>query len=178
MSSGTLEPFRREMADSRDVVQPTETEFEKPRGINRVEIRRGFLTIHISGFDGDASEVALERLKILEHMRVADISIDFLKLTGNGLSFVAPEALQNQIADILERSQVRFSLLSGRCIVLAHAANMRDEEGLIARVVSEVIGTGVEIDHLGDMHDRVLLVMDSQDGERVADVIRERLIGQ
>ena len=53
---------------------------------------------------------------------------------------------------------------------------MRDEEGLIARVVSEVIGTGVRVDHLGDMHDRVLMVMDDRDADKVKVRLEETLI--
>lgn len=168
------EPFRRELTESTEIRGTAETEFEKPRGINKVEIRKGFLTVHVTNLD--EASVASERLKVLSKLSDAKISIDFLKLTNRGLSFVAPESLQSQLESVLNGAGIEHSLRTGRCIVLAHAANMRDEEGLIARVISEVIGTGVEVDHLGDMHDRVLLVMDSNDGEKVAERIQVRLI--
>lgn len=152
----------------------TETEFEKPRGINRVEIRRGYCTVHVKSLEG---EINAARVTVLKTIADAQISIDFLKLTQGGLSFVAPESLQSEVAKVLGAAGTQFETKSGRCIVLTYAANMRDEEGLIARVVSEVIGTGVEIDHLGDMHDRVLMVMDADDGERVARHIEGRLVG-
>lgn len=181
MNTGTTEPFRREMTEAGEVRSVTETEFEKPRGINKVEIRNGFVTVHITDLvdsPDQAVDVAEARLRVLGIIGKAGISIDFLKLTENGLSFVAPESLKGQLESVLEETKARFGLRSGRCIVLAHAANMRDEEGLIARVVSEVIGTGVEIDHLGDMHDRVLLVMDASDGKKVAQRIEDRLISR
>ena len=155
----------------------SETEFEKPRGINKVEIRKGFLTVHVQGLGGtDQVQTAKNRLRALQCMADARVSIDFLKLTQEGVSFVVPEQLEQDVARALADAAIACTLNKGRCIVLAHAANMRDEEGLIARVVSEVIGTGVEIDHLGDMHDRVLLVMDANDGERVAKRIQEALV--
>lgn len=154
-----------------------ETEFEKPRGINKVEIRRGYLAVHVTGlFQDMPSQVAKARLRVLRCMADAKVSIDFLKLTQGGLSFVVPEAVEGDVIRALGAEGITYSVKPGRCIVLAHAANMRDEEGLIARVVSEVIGTGVEIDHLGDMHDRVLLVMDSDDGQRVAKWIEDRMV--
>lgn len=176
MSVGATEPFRRELTDALETKAVSETEFEKPRGINKVEIRNGFVTVHITDLTPEPSKVATARLAALTKIKDAGISIDFLKLTENGLSFVAPESLKDQLESVLDSAGVTAKLRSGRCIVLAHAANMRDEEGLIARVVSEVIGTGVEIDHLGDMHDRVLLVMDAGDGKKVAQRIEERLI--
>ena len=177
MNVSTSEPFRRELTSPDETRIVAETEFEKPRGINKVEIRRGFLTVHVTGLDQDsASKVASSRLKVLKCMADAKVSIDFLKLTQGGLSFVVPEAMESDVTTTLDAAAIQYSVNRDRCIVLAHAANMRDEEGLIARVVSEVIGTGVEIDHLGDMHDRVLLVMDSSDGERVAKRIEERLV--
>lgn len=179
MSAGLSEPFRRELADPAETGKVAETEFEKPRGINKVEIRNGFVTVHVSGLVTNPAlpmAVAEARLRVLKTIGQAGISIDFLKLTENGLSFVAPESLRDVLTQTLDSSTCDYGMKSGRCIVLAHAANMRDEEGLIARVVSEVIGTGVEIDHLGDMHDRVLLVMDENDGRKVASKIEERLI--
>ncbi|MBS1722231.1 MAG: hypothetical protein JSS66_04405 [Armatimonadetes bacterium] len=172
--SATSEPFQRSLSVPEEAIAVTETEFEKPRGINRVEIRRGYCTAHVTGLQGEISEA---RVGVLKTIAEAGISIDFLKLTQGGLSFVAPEGMQEQVAQVLESAKVPFDIKGGRCIVLTFAANMRDEEGLIARVVSEVIGTGVEIDHLGDMHDRVLMVMDAGDGERVARHIEQRLVG-
>lgn len=172
MNVGTTEPFRREMALPDETRVVAETEFEKPRGINKVEIRKGYVTVHVSGLNN--GNLTASRLAVLQSMAKANVSIDFLKFTQNGLAFVVPEQLAETAAQAL--AGVEHHLNRDRCIVLAHAANMRDEEGLIARVVSETISTGVVIDHLGDMHDRVLMVMDANDGERVARHIEDRLV--
>lgn len=165
------EPFRRELTGPEEARPVAETQFEKPRGIHSVEIRRGYCTVHVTGL-----EQAADRVSVLEAISKAGISLDFLKLTPGGLSFLTLSGEQDKVKAALDSKGANYAVNEGRCIVLAHAANMRDEEGLIARVVSEVIGTGVAIDHLGDMHDRVLMVMDSGDGERVAARIKERLV--
>lgn len=176
MNASTTEPFRRDLAANDETRMRAETEFEKPRGINRIEIRKGFVTVHVSQLSSDT--LAQERLIVLSAMADANISIDFLKLTHGGLSFVTPESLRERTMKALDQKDIQYDIKEDRCIVLTYAANMRDEEGLIAKVVSEVIGTGVEIDHLGDMHDRVLLVMDAKEADRVAKRIEERLIEQ
>ncbi len=167
-------PFRKEFSDPQTFAAMPETEFEKPRGIYKVEIRRGFLTVHVSSLDpGDPTQAILSVLKLL---RESKMSIDFLKLTKLGLSFVTPESLKSQVSQVLQQAGVEHEIKDGCSIVLAYAANMRDEEGLIARVVSEVIGTGVRVDHLGDMHDRVLMVMDDRDADKVKVRLEETLI--
>lgn len=173
--SVNAEPFRRELSSAADTRPTAETEFELPRGIHRVEIRQGLCAVHVTGLTGDTSAARVEVLKAIAD---AGVSIDFLKLTQGGLSFVSPESQSAAVEDVLQKTGQTFQTNRNRCIVLAHAANMRDEEGLIARVVSEVIGAGVQVDHLGDMHDKVLLVMDQADGERVAKRIQERLVAQ
>ncbi|MBS1712727.1 MAG: hypothetical protein JST30_00170 [Armatimonadetes bacterium] len=167
----STEPFRRELTGPEEARPVAETQFEKPRGIHRVEMRRGYCTVHVTGL-----EQASDRVKVLGTISGAGISIDFLKLTPGGLSFLTQTDERSKVVEALDSQGAQYAVNDGRCIVLAHAANMRDEEGLIARVVSEVIGTGVVIDHLGDMHDRVLMVMDAGDGERVAERISSRLV--
>lgn len=167
-------PFRRELTEATETRAIAETQFEMPRGINKVEVRPGYLTAHVTGLSPD--NLAQERVAVLQQLKSAQISIDFLKLTDRGLSFCAVQSAEADLRAALDQTGYPTTIKSGRCIVLAHAANMRDEEGLIARIISEVVGTGVEIDHLGDMHDRVLLVMDSSDAEKVAARITERLV--
>ena len=51
--------------------------------------------------------------------------------------------------------------------IMIHAVNIRDEEGLIAMVMREAISEGTAIDHVGDMHDRLLLVVSEADAARL-----------
>ncbi|HLK14112.1 MAG TPA: hypothetical protein VKT78_04850, partial [Fimbriimonadaceae bacterium] len=60
--------------------------------------------------------------------------------------------------------------------VLVHAVNMRDEEGLIARVVQEVIASGARMDHISDMHDRMLVVVHTEDAGPVKKRLEANLV--
>jgi aspartokinase len=150
-----------------------ETEFEKRRGVSNIEVRRGFAQVHISEISGHAMS---GRLSALKAIRDAQVSIDFLKLTPSGLSFLVAEEGADAVRKALEGSGFQFTVRGGRSIVLVHAVNMRDEEGLIARIVQTVIGTKVIVDHIGDMHDRLLLVVKDEDAAKVKKRFQDSLI--
>lgn len=148
------------------------TEFEKPRGISKVEVRTGFAQVHVSRLKGNIMD---ERLRVLKAIADVGISIDFLKITPSGLSFLVPEGA-GDVDAALSPLEVHFSVRNGRSIVLVHAVNIRDEEGLIANIVQTAIATGATIDHVSDMHDRILLVMQHADAERVEQHFRGSLL--
>lgn len=151
------------------------TEFERRRGATTVEIRDGFAQVHVQELSEPIHE---SRLGVLGRIARAGISIDFLKLTTDGLSFLVPEARAEQSRACLTDGGYRFELHHDRSIVLANAVNMRDEEGLIARIVSVAIATGVPIDHLADMHDRLLIVVEQSGARRVAQAIESTRWGE
>jgi aspartokinase len=150
-----------------------ETAFEKKRGVSKIEVRRGFAQVHVSGI---TESLVSARLRALKAVGDIGVSIDFLKLTPSGLSFMVPERAADIVRSALEGAEMTADVHSGRSIVLVHAVNMRDEEGLISRVIQAVIGTGTAVDHVGDMHDRLLLVVKEEDAERVARRFEESLI--
>jgi len=149
-----------------------ETEFEKQRGISRVELRRGYAQVSISGIN-DAVDQG--RLSALELMKNSGINIDFLKFTPDGLSFLVADADAGRVATELARFQVEIS--ENRNVVLVHAVNLRDEEGLLARIVAKAIATGAAIDHLGDMHDRLLIVTSAEGADRIAKQLQQEMAG-
>ena len=137
-----------------------ETAFERPRGVCEVELRQGYAQVHVSRL---CEPLMDERLRVLHSVAQAGISLDFLKLTPSGISFLVPEEKAESISSALEPTGVRFSVRGRRSIVLVQAVNMRDEEGLIANIVRIAIASGAQMDHIGDMHDRVLIVVDAAD---------------
>jgi aspartokinase len=145
-----------------------ETVFEKRRGISRVEVRRGYAQVHVS----QLADIA-ERLNVLEEVANAEVSIDFLKLTPTGLSFIVPEASADALQPVLERSGFKHAFRRDRSIVLVHAVNIRDEEGIVARIIRATFATGAHVDHIGDMHDRMLLVVRNEDVPQVVSRYRE-----
>lgn len=141
-----------------------ETDFEKKRGVSRIEVRTGFAQVHVSRLDGNLSEA---RIQVLSSLGEANISIDFLKLTPSGISCLVKEEAEAAAKQALEKCGVYYSARAGRQIVIVHAVNMRDEEGLIATVVQQAIASTAKIEHICDMHDRMLIVVDGEDTEKL-----------
>ncbi len=160
--------------NTQPVVETThrETDFEKARGVSSIEVREGFSQVHISRL---AEPPMPERLKVFKAIADAEISIDFLKMTPSGMSFLIPADRTPLAEETLKKTAVRFSIRQGRSIVLVHAVNIRDEEGLIASIVQSAIGCGTSIDHIGDMHDRMLLVVPTEDAARLGRHIEQTL---
>lgn len=146
------------------LISPNETSFETPRGVNRIEVRAGFSQIHVSGLE---VPVMGGRLRVLRAVADAGVSIDFLKLTPTGLSFLVAEEHAASVGSAISGGGVSSTVSTGRSIVLVHAVNIRDEEGMISSIVQAVIASGTTLDHVGDMHDRMLLVVETQDAPNV-----------
>ncbi len=141
-----------------------ETAFERPRGVHRIETREGFSQVHVAPRQ--------DRAEVLSAVAGAGVSIDFVKLTPGGLSFIVPQSDAAAVAEALQ-DQASVEIRPDRSIVLVHAVNIRDEEGLIAKIVRVATEAGVEIDHIGDMHDRLLLVVPASAAPRLSSAIQE-----
>lgn len=149
-----------------------QTDFEKPRGVSRVEVRDGFAQAIVDSVVGDS-----RRIEILKAIAGAGVSLDFLKLAPDGLSFLVPTEKAEIVDQALKSLGASYAIKSPRSIVMVHAVNMRDEEGLIAQIVSAAIGTGLTLEHLGDMHDRMLIVLESGDALELARRLETDLSG-
>ena len=154
--------------------QIAETAFEKRRGISSVEQRTGYAQVHVSRLPEPLIE---SRLRVLGAIADGGISIDFLKFTQSGLSFVIPQESAPVVSRALGELEAHTSVREGRHILLVHAVNMRDEEGLIARILLESISAGVKVDHVSDMHDRMLIVCEASDAARLKAHIEDKLMG-
>jgi aspartate kinase len=150
-----------------------ETDFEKKRGVSRIEVRPGFAQVHVSRLDENLME---SRLTVLKALADAQVSIDFLKLTPSGLSCLVSEAKEGVVTAALESCTIHYSVRCGRSIVIVHAVNMRDEEGLIAKVVQQAIASNARIEHICDMHDRMLIVVHGEDAEQLKDWLEKVLV--
>ena len=148
--------------------QISETDFEKQRGISRIEVRTGLTQVHVLDLKIPISQ---SRISVLDAVAKAGISLDFLKLTPTGLSFIIQAEKTELIADTLTKEKTAHQLATGRGIVLVHAVNMRDEEGMIAGILRRVIETGITVDHASDMHDRILIVTEASQAEKFKTLI-------
>jgi aspartokinase len=129
--------------------------------------------VHVQGLP---EAVEASRLAVLAAVAEAGVSLDFLKLTSSGMAFLIAGGLAERTKAAIEPLAPSVTVYEGRSIVMVHAANMRDEEGLIARIVSVAIASGGAIDHLGDMHDRLLIAAPAADADVIAQAIRARLM--
>src|SRR5690349_1864487 len=102
----------------------TGTDFEKRRGVSRIEVRDGYAQVHASRIPEPIME---GRLEVLQTVADAQVSIDFLKLTPSGISFLIPEGQSEGIGVVLEKANIHCTVRPGRSVVLVHAVNMRDE---------------------------------------------------
>lgn len=167
------QPFRQDVSDKVVDARGTgETEFEKRRGINDVAVRSGLTRAMLTDL---AAPIMDTRLNVLKAVREAGISIDFLKFAQGAMSFVTNDSDHKKLEEALKGLEIKTELERDCCIVSVHAVNMQDEEGLVARIVSEVIASGEAVDHIGDMHDRLLLVTDSKTGERLAQRLKAKV---
>jgi aspartokinase len=140
-----------------------ETAFEKQRGVSQIERRDGFCQVHVTDL---GAPVMASRIAVLRAVSSAGVSLDFLKLTPTGLSFLVRQEDRTAIEQAMP-SGANYSLQNDRSIVMVHAVNIRDEEGLIAEVVQSAIASGAHIDHIGDGHDRLLFVAGPESVEKI-----------
>ena len=167
------------MAKDSPAPQVSTTEFEKRRGISRVEVRSGYAQVHV--FDL-VEPLTQSRLAVLENAAAARVSLDFLKFTPDGMSFLVREEDAGPLVKALTEGDVKLSpsqvnAQKGRDVLMVHAVNMRDEEGLIASIVLQAIRSGAAIGHVSDMHDRVLIVVGKEDSSRLKEQLEGNLAG-
>lgn len=143
--------------------------FDLPRGLGEPLLRDAYAQVLVT-FPSQV-EAKPGRLETLRLIQTAGLSIDFLKFTPNGLSFVICENQAREAVAQLKEIRAEVKLSEGRSILLIPAVNMRDDEGLLAHVLSEAIKTNAEILHIGDMHDRVLIVTDSEGAKEIKDKV-------
>lgn len=136
-----------------------------------MEISRGHALIVVSGIpEEDWGRRMLEALGALKN---ADYSIDFLKVSSSGFSFVVPEAQAAAVREVLCAAGFDAAVKSDRAILIVKAPNIRDESGLVARIAQLIVRSGAAIEQVGDMHSSVQVVLESAKADRAAAVLRD-----
>lgn len=167
-----MEPFRRHLTSEADLPEGiSQTDFEKHRGLHGVEIRERYANVFVPLSMADSKAT----LKALGAIRKSQISLDFLKLAGRGISFVCTLDNADSIEQCLKDAGFQPKIIRDRCVLIAYGVNMRDQEGLIAKIVSILAAGTDEIDHLGDMHDRVLAVVPKDQAQELAQTLNRLL---
>ncbi len=152
-----------------------QTTFETQRGISSVEVSQGHSLVIVTSIpEADSDE---KRLFALRRLALAGLSIDFLKLSLDGFSFLVPEDDGTKAEEALCAAGFTAKAVKNRAIITVTAPNIRDESGLVARVAEIVVRSGANIDSVGDMHSSVLLVVEASLAETAAKAL-ETLIGK
>lgn len=150
-----------------------ERQFELQRGVSEVEVRHGFAQAHVC-LKGD---LASARIAILEALAEAGVSHKYLKLTQDGLAFIITESQVADTREVLDKAGVEYELNSGRSLVMVHAIGMREEPGMLATILEAAVASGVSADHIGDMHDKMFMVVRGELAEDAAARFRDVLMG-
>ncbi len=153
----------------------SQTTFETTRGISSIDISQGHALIIVSNIS--ENENGKQKISALKAIKQSGISMDFLKLSADGFSFIVPEEAAQSAKDALCKHNFNVTLLKDRAILSVYAPNIRDESGLVARIAQRVVQTGAYIDSLGDMHSQVLIVLDSKFAQQAKNSL-ESLIGK
>ncbi|GIV01306.1 MAG: hypothetical protein D6724_02180 [Armatimonadetes bacterium] len=147
------------------------TSIETARGISGVEVSLGHALVVVSGLSEEAWGQRM--LEALGALKDADHSIDFLKVSSSGFSFVVPESQASSARDALCAAGFDAVVKEGRAILIVRAPNIRDESGLVARIAQLVVRSGATIEQVGDMHSSVQVVVEAAKVERAASVLRD-----
>lgn len=148
--------------------------FEAPRGVTEVEVSHGFAQVQIWLGRPD---LVLARIEALRVIAEAGISHKYLQLIPDGLALIIRDAQVSQLLEVLKAAKLKFDLNEGRSMILVKAPGIWEEKGMIASVMEAAISAGVEVDHVGDMHDRVYMVVRGEIAEDTAARFREQLLG-
>ena len=149
------------------------TLFEERRGVNCVEATEGFVQVSLYQLP---DPVHSARLKALNAIGEAKVAIDFLKFTVDGLAFLILQKDAQATAQALEAFGAKHIVEANKSLVTVEAVSVRDSEGLVASILATAVETGVELDHIGDSHDRILLVVDEKDAPKLVERLKKKYL--
>lgn len=141
------------------------TEFERPRGISGTSVTKDFAHVAVTA-------LADQRRIIVRALADEGISFDFLKLRESGFDFLVAERDEEAAGRALGQHRVDHEITSGKVIVTVEAVNMREEEGLIAGILSQASLSGAPITLVGDQHDKVLIVTTEEGAEKITECLK------
>jgi len=145
----------------------TQTFFETQRGISAVDVTPGFSLVVVKGADSPSSFA-----KALHTLKDGGVSFDFLKIGKAQISFIVEEKLQQDVVDAFQAAGFPASHHRSKAVVRVSSPNIRDESGLMARIAQIVLESGATIYNVGDMHDCVMVVVQTEKSQATADALR------
>lgn len=148
----------------------TGTQFERQRGVSQIEVKRGYAQAIVQGLP---DPVEPNRLEVLRVAARVGVSVAFVKFLASGIAFLVADLDRETLRQALEEAGYGCVIQGNKVEILVHAVNIRDGQGLLASVIQAGIESGVSIDHIGDMHDKVLLVVSEDHEPRLLDRLQK-----
>jgi aspartate kinase len=148
----------------------SQTSFETERGISSVAVSHGFSLVIVSGISELEPKRRLDAFRILKD---ANVSLDFLKLSPTGFTFILAESDAEKAVGKLCEEGFEANCIPGRTIITVNAANIRDENGLVARIAQTIVRSNATIEQVGDMHSSVQVVVDQKISGAVEAALRD-----
>lgn len=146
----------------------SQTTFETARGISAVDAQKGFSLIVVRGIGDDRERLS----EALEAIKNASLSADFLKVGAAQFSFLVKEEHQQAAVDALTAEGFDASHHRSKAVIKVSSPNVRDESGLMARICQIVLESGATIYNVGDMHDGVQVVVQSEKSDATCEALR------
>ncbi|MEP0765975.1 MAG: hypothetical protein HRF45_05465 [Fimbriimonadia bacterium] len=146
------------------------TSFEPLRGVTDVRVRTGLCHLRLEGLGRE--DLMPRRLHALKCLRDAGVKIDFLKLTADGFACVVVEEDSDKAIQALALVGGHVAESHGRALLSVHCVNIRDQVGIVAKIVEAVTAAGARIEQVGDSHDRILLVVEQEAGRKAANALQ------
>ena len=148
-----------------------QTTFETARGISAVDAQKGFSLIVVRGLGEDRERLS----EALDAIKQVGLSADFLKLGQAQFSFLVLEEEQEKAVDALTAEGLSASHHRSKAVIKVSSPNVRDESGLMARICEIVLDSGATIYNVGDMHDGVQVVVQSERSESTCEALRQHI---
>jgi aspartokinase len=146
----------------------SQTTFETARGISAVDAQKGYSLIVVRGIGDDRERLS----EALEAIKNAALSADFLKVGAAQFSFLVKEEHQQAAVDTLVAQGFDASHHRSKAVIKVSSPNVRDESGLMARICQIVLESGATIYNVGDMHDGVQVVVQSEKADATCEALR------
>lgn len=126
---------------------PSQTSFEKERGVTGVLVRDGLTLVTCTAVE--------QRLGVLTALAKEGIPVFHLKLHENSFTYIVRTTYAERVLETSTQSNAATQIETGVAFVSVVAGAMRDLSGIIARIYDALVGKGVRILQTGDAHDSV-----------------------
>lgn len=152
-------------------VQGERVSFERERGVSNITISPE--ATYLSVRAPQSENLTVQRQRILNLLREAEIPIFLIKLQRAGLSFAVNAEHAERACALLEADGFRVSVKPRRVMISIFAQNMRELHGVFATVAEVLYEAGVAIEQMSDAHNRITCLIESERAPEIGERLRQ-----